>query len=266
MAKDKDMLISINGKITDEKKAKIPVISEAFLYGYAVFETIRTYKHKIFRVNDHLGRLYMSAEIMGFKPKWEYKDTYAEFCKILAKSTWKEAKIRVILTKEDLIITVEQLSEKPKSMYENGIKLVSFHGKRNIPHAKKLADAFCFLAKAHAESCGAYEALLVDPKTYVRECAYANVFWIKNGKISTTNKDILFGITRETVVDLAGKDVIFEGVKYKNILDSDEVFITQTTSGILPVVEIDGQRIGGGKPGPVTKKLMTKFKKLVWGK
>lgn len=260
------MLVSINGKITDESKAKIPVTSDAFLYGYAVFETIRTYDRKIFRVNDHFGRLYMSAEIMGFKPKWVFKKAYAELVKVLEQVKWKEAKIRVILTKDDLIITAEQLKEKPKSMYEQGIKLVSFHGKRNIPHAKKLSDAFCFLAKQHANNCGAYEAMLVDSKTYVRECAYANVFWVKGDEIHTTNKNILFGITRETVIDLADRKVTFEGVKYKNILDSDEVFITQTTSRILPVVEIDGQRIGSGRPGPVTKKLMNKFEKLVWGK
>ncbi len=262
----KTMIISVNGHIADEKKACIPVASEAFLYGYAVFETIRTYNRKIFRLNDHLARLYMSAEIMGFKPKWVYNKTYAEMGKVLEGIKWDDAKIRVILTKEDLIITVEQLKEKPVSMYKNGIKLVSFHGKRNIPHAKKLADAFCFLAKQHAENCGAYEAMLVDPKTYVRECAYANIFWVENGKVYSTNKDILFGITRETVIELAGNEVEFEGVKYKNILDADEVFITQTTSGILPVVEIDGQRIGSGRPGPVTKKLMARFDKLVRGK
>lgn len=262
----KTMIVSVNGRISDEKKGCIPVTSEAFLYGYAVFETIRTYNKKIFRLNDHLARVYMSAEIMGFKPKWSYKQTYSELCKVLESCKWSNAKIRVILTKEDIIITVEQLKEKPKSMYLNGIKLVSFHGKRNIPHAKKLADAFCFLAKQHAEHCGAYEALLVDSKTYVRECAYANVFWVKNGKVYTTNKDILFGITRETVVELADKEIEFDGIKYKNIIDADEVFITQTTSGILPAVEIDGQRIGSGRPGPVTKKLMAKLDKLVKGK
>lgn len=262
----KEVLVSINGEVVGPDKAKISVTSDAFLFGYAVFETIRTYNHKIFRVNDHLGRLYMSAEVMGFKPKWVFKKAYAELVKVLAKVTWKEAKIRIILTKDDLIITVEQLKEKSKSMYEKGVKVVSFHGKRNIPHAKRLSDVFCFLAKQHAENCGAYESMLVDPKTYVRECAYANIFWVKNSKISTTNKDILFGMTRETVIELTDNDVIFEGVKYKDILDSDEIFITQTTSGILPVVEIDGQRIGSGKPGPVTKKLMGKFKKLVWGK
>lgn len=257
------MIISIDGKITDEKKAKIPVTSEAFLFGYAVFETVRTYKGKVFRLNDHMARLYMSADIMGFKPKWSFNKTYAEVSKVLDKSEWKEVKIRVILSKNHLIVTVEQLKEKPVSMYKKGVKLVSFHGKRNIPHAKQLSDAFCFLAKQHALSCKAYEALLVDTKTYVRECAYANVFWVKDGQIHTTNKDILFGITRETVVELADGDCVFEGIKYKNILDCDEVFITQTTSRILPVVEIDGQRIGSGRPGPVTKKLIKKFEKLV---
>ncbi len=257
------MIISIDGKITDEKKAKIPVTSEAFLFGYAVFETVRTYKGKVFRLNDHMARLYMSADIMGFKPKWSFNKTYAEVSKVLDKSEWKEVKIRVILSKNHLIVTVEQLKEKPASMYKKEVKLVSFHGKRNIPHAKQLSDAFCFLAKQHALSCKAYEALLVDTKTYVRECAYANVFWVKDGQIHTTNKDILFGITRETVVELADGDCVFEGIKYKNILDCDEVFITQTTSRILPVVEIDGQRIGSGRPGPVTKKLIKKFEKLV---
>ena len=205
----------------------------------------------------------MSADIMGFKPKWTLKKTYKEISRVLEKNKWKETKIRIILSKNHLIIMVEPLKEKPLSMYKKGIKLVSFHGKSNIPHAKKLADAFCFLAKQHAQNCGAYESLLVDSKTYVRECSYANVFWVKAGQLYTTNKDILFGITRETIVELAEGDIIFEGIKYKNILDCDEVFITQTTSRILPVVEIDGQRIGTGRPGPVTKKLMKKFENLV---
>lgn len=262
----KNMIISINGEISDEKTAKIPVTSEAFLFGYAVFETIRTYNGKVFRLNDHMGRLYMSADVMGFKPKWTLNQTYEEICRVLEKCEWKEAKIRVILSMDYLIIIVEQLKEKPVSMYQKGVKLVSFHGKRNIPHAKKLADVFCFLAKRHAENCGAYEAMLVDSKTYVRECAYANIFWVKDGQLHTTNKDILFGMTRETVIELAEDKCAFEGVKYKNILDCDEVFITQTTSGILPVMEIDGQKIGTGHPGPITKKLMKKFEKLVKGK
>jgi len=161
---------------------------------------------------------------------------------------------------------VEKLQEKPSHFYSKGIKLVSFLGKRNIPRAKILADVFCYLAKHYAKTCGAYEALLVDPKKYyVRECAYANVFWVDGGELYTTNKNILYGIIRDTVVEIAGK-CNFEGIKLKSLLNADEVFITQTTSGILPVIEIDGQKIGTGKPGPVTKKLMKEFEKVVWGK
>lgn len=260
------MLISINGKITDEKKACIPVTSDAFLFGFAVFETIRTYNKRVFRLKDHLARLYVSADILDLKPKWSFKKSYEAVVKALESSTYKNAKIRVILTKKMLIITVENLKEKPKSYYSKGVKLVSYLGKRNTPRAKVLADSFCYLANRHAKSCGVYEALLVDPKKfYIRECAYANVFWVNSGELYATNKNILFGITRDTVVELAKMDnpCNFEGIKLKTLMNADEVFITQTTSGILPVVEIDGHKIGNGKPGKVTKKLMKQFNDLV---
>ena len=263
------MLISINGKIVDEKKACISATSEAFLFGFAVFETIRTYKNKVFRLDDHLARLYVSADIVELKPKWNFKKTYQAVVDALGKNKHRNVKIRVILTKRNLIITIEKLQEKPEAYYKKGVKIVSFLGKRNIPRAKILADVFLYLAKQHALDCGAYEALLVDPKKYyVRECAYANVFWVNDGELYATNKNILFGITRDTVVELAKPDIPinFEGIKYKSLLGADEVFITQTTGGILPVVVIDGHKIGTGRPGPVTKKLMKAFDKLVWGK
>lgn len=261
------MIISINGKIVPEAQAKIPVTSEALLFGRAVFETIRTYNHKVFRLVDHIGRLFVSAEIMQIKSKWNAKKAYEAIIRAISKSPHKVSKIRVILTRNNLIVMVEQLKEKPKRMYESGVKLVSYPGKRNNPRAKNLSDAFAYLAKRHAKECGAYEALLVEPeKTYIRECAYANVFWVSGGELYTTNKDILFGITRETVIGLAKElrtPCHFEGIKYKSLLSADEVFITQTTSGILSVVEIDGRKIGSGRPGFFTKKLMKAFDKLV---
>jgi len=260
------MVVSIDGKIVDEKNACIPVTSDAFLYGFVVFETIRTYNKKVFRLDDHLARLYVSADVLGLKSQWSFKQTYKAVAEILGKSKYPEEKIRVILTKKRLIITVEKLQEKPKNFYEKGVKIVSYLGKRNTPRAKILADSFLYLAHQYAESCGAYEALLVDPKKYyVRECAYANIFWVEGDELYTTNKNILFGITRDTVVELAGQ-CHFEGIKLKSLINADEVFITQTTSGILPVIEIDGHKIGTGKPGAVTKKLMKAFGKLVWGK
>ena len=263
------MIVSVDGNITDEKKACIPVTSDAFLFGFAVFETIRTYDRKIFRLNDHLARLYVSADIIGLKSKWSFKKTREAVIKALEKTKDKNVKLRVILSKKHVIVTIEKLREKPESYYKKGVKLVSYLGKRNTPRAKVLADAFCYLANRHAKDCSVYEALLVDPKkTYVRECAYANVFWVSSGELYATNKNILFGITRDTVVELAKMDnpCQFEGIKLKSLYGADEVFITQSTSGILPVVEIDGKKIGNGKPGPLTKKLMKQFGKLVWGK
>lgn len=256
------MIISLNGKITDGRTARISVESEAFLNGFAALETLRTYRKKPFRLEDHLARLYVSADVMGLASKWEFKRAQEEVLRVLEKSAWSETRVRVILGREELIIMAEKLIEKPEEMYKEGVKIVSYQGKRNAPHAKRVADTFCHMAKQHALSCSAYEALLVDPKTYVRECAYANVFWVDGNELYTTNKEILFGITRETVLELAG-ECHFEGIKYKSLLNADEVFITQTTSGILPVVQIDGQKIGNGKPGPLTKKLMKKFEKEV---
>ena len=263
------MLISIDGKITDEKKACFPITSEAFLFGFAVFETIRTYNGKIFRLDDHLARLYVSADVIGLKSTWTFKKTYKAVVDTLAKNKNKNVKVRVILTKKHVAVMIEKLKEKPESYYKKGVKLVSFLGKRNTPRAKVLADSFTYLAKQHALSCGAYEALLVDPKKfYIRECSYANIFWVNDGEIYATNKNILFGITRDTIIELAKKDipVHFEGIKVKSLANADEVFITQTTSGIIPVTELDGHKIGTGRPGPVTKKLMKVFSKLVWGK
>jgi branched-chain amino acid aminotransferase len=256
------MIVSINGKIIDEGHACISVMSDAFLYGFSVFETIRTYNHKVFRLNDHLARLYVSADVIGMKPVWNFKKTYQAVVDVLEKDPYKEAKIRVILTRKDLIVTVEKHKPKPAVFYKDGITLVTYLGKRNTPRAKILTDTFCYLAKQHAKRCGSVEALLVDPNSFVRECAYSNIFWVDNGQLYTTNKDILYGITRDTVIELFGK-CRFDGIKYKELLRADEIFVTQTSGGIIPVVEIDGHKIGTGKPGLETKKLMEKFDDLV---
>jgi len=259
------MVFSINGKIIDAKHACLPVMSEALLYGFSVFETIRTYNHKVFRLNDHLARLYVSADVVGMKPKWTLPKTYAAVVEVLKRNPYKEAKIRVILSPKELIVIISRHIAKPPTYYKNGISLVTYLGKRNTPRAKLLSDTFCYLAKRHAKKCGAEEALLVDPKSFVRECAYSNIFWVDGGVLHTTNKDVLYGITRDTVIELTKGLCRFSFIKYKSLLQVDEIFITQTSGGIIPVVEIDGHKIGTGKPGPVTLKTMAAFNELVTG-
>ena len=261
------MIISINGKIIDQKKACIPVLSKSFLFGFSVFETMRTYNKRVFRVVDHIKRLYESANILDMKPLWSPKKVCKVIEELTEKSKYKESRIRVILTQKELIIMVEDLKEKPASFYGKGVKLASYPGRRSIPYAKVLGDAFCYLANQYAVMHNLfYDSILVDPDTsYVRECSYANIFWVNNGKLYTTDKNILYGITRDTVLELS-KKCNFKDIKLKSLLKADEVFITQTTSGILPVASIDGNKIGDGQPGDMTKELMKRLNKFVWDK
>ena len=257
-------IITLNGKIVTGKEASIPINSEAFLFGYAVFETLRTYHGKLFRISDHLKRLQESAHITGFISPWSDQQIESEMKQIMNHVTWKESKMRIILTKEDLIIMTEPLHEKEAWMYEKGIKLSRYDGQRTLPQAKNLADILCYSAKTHATKEDAYDSVLVDSHGMVRECAYANIFWVKNGQLFTNEKNILHGITRQTVIEVA-KNCDYKDISFDDLFHADEVFITQSSSGILPVITIDGHPIGGQEPGPVTKKLMQAFKLKVWG-
>ena len=240
----------------------------------AVLETIRTYHQKPFRLDDHLARLFISADVIGLTSPWNAELAKREVEKVLngflAENTG-ESKIRIILSEKDLAVTAEPLEEKPTEMYNDGVNLVTYVGSRENPHIKHPDDALSRLAKDYATAHGAYESLLVDAKGNVRECAYANVFWVNGGELYTTSKGILLGITRQTVMELAnGSSAVLDGCHFSEIslpdlLNAEEIFITQTTSGILPASEIDDHKIGGGKPGPITRTLMKEFNKKVWG-
>lgn len=252
------MLISINGHQVSESDATISLLSEAFLFGYAVFETMRTYNSVLFRPADHLDRLMNSCKHTGFESPVDPEKIISKIKKLLSQATWSESKIRVILTKDQLIIMIESLEEKPSWMYEEGIKAVRFDGERTLPLAKNLADVFCYAAKQHATKNQVYESVLVGPHGYVRECGYANLFWVKDGQLFTPDEGVLEGITRQTVIEFS-PDCRLTNIKYEDLLHVDEAFITQTTSGILPLVEISGHKIGDGQPGVVTCELMTRF-------
>lgn len=260
----KNIIITLNGKIVTGKEASIPINSEAFLFGYAVFETLRTYHGKLFRIEEHLKRLKESAHITGFTSPWTDEQIEAQMHAIMNNIPWVESKMRIILTKEDLIVMLEPLHEKDPWMYEKGIKLSQYNGQRTLPLAKNLADILCYSAKSHAAKEGAYDAILVDSHGIVRECAYANIFWVKKDQLFTNEKEVLHGITRQTVIEVAG-NCHFSDISFKDLLNTDEIFITQSSSGILPVVEVDGKLIRKGQPGPVTKELMKAFREKVWG-
>lgn len=256
------MIISINQKIIDTKQASIPVDHRAFLNGLAVFETLRTYDRKIFRLADHLDRLFLSAKLIKLDSPWSADQIKQAVKRLQAVAKKKiELRFRIILADEDLIIMMMPLEEKPIEFYEEGVDLVSYKGLRSLPEAKILGCVTCFMANEYAKSKKVYDSILINPFIdQITECSYANLFWVKNKRLYTTNENILKGITREVVLELAG-DCQFESLKTDQLKKADEVFITQTTSGILPVKSIDGQ---GFKVGSVTKNLMEQFNKLTW--
>lgn len=252
------MIISINGRILDKKEKSFFSITGAL-------ETMRTYHKHIFRLQAHLQRLYDSASLMCISPFWTAEKTEQEIVHILQQTPWKEVRIRVVLREKQVIVMMEELVKKSQIMYEKGVKLISFLGKRTLPEVKKVGDSFCLDSKQYAEEHTAYESLFIDDKGNITECTYSNIFWIIRGQMYTTDKNILFGITRKTVIDILD-ECNYAAITYEKLLEADEVFITQTTSGILPVVQIDDKNIGKGIVGKRTKQIMKDFDRLVWKK
>lgn len=253
------MLLWLNGKATDLKKARTPLLSKVFLNGFGVYESIRTHHGKWLKLNQHLERLYKSVQIIHLHSKWTQKQVKRHAQKILKECPWLQTKLKIILTEEDLILVAEELKEKPKEWYKKGVSAISFRGERSLPEAKTLGSPLSDVAKQEALKKGAYEAILVSSEGHVREGAQSSLFWVKKGQLFTTDIGVLKGITRQTVIELA-ENCQFEEILFDDLLKVDELFLTQTSSGILPIVEVDGVRIGEEKVGRVTKELMSRLK------
>lgn len=252
------MALWLNGTPMEPKKAQISILSKAFLNGFGVYESMRTQKRKWFKLNQHLERLYNSAKIIDLKSKWAQVEVKKQVETILKDCPWSQTRLKIILTEDNLILMAEELKEKPSLWYERGVKAISFVGERTLPEAKTLGNPLSLVAKEMAAKKGVYEAILVNPNGYVREGAQSSLFWVKKGQLFTTNVGVLKGITRQTVIELSG-NCQFEEILYEDLPNVDELFLTQTSSGILPIVEVDGTKIGKGNVGDVTKELMKKL-------
>lgn len=257
------MTISLNQKIISPNKGIIPIEHPGFLRGKSVYETIRTFKQKPFRLEEHLDRLMESAEMIHLKKTWNQNQIKLEVFKLIEFSNSEaEKRVRVILTDQDLIVMLMDLEEKPNKLYEAGVKLITFRGVRPFPRAKTLSDITCHLANEQAKREDCYDAILMNPFTEsFTECAYANLFWIKEKKLFTTSENILPGITRQVVIELA-KKCEFRICRTEDLVGADEVFITQTTSGILPVRKIENKEYDI-KNNEVTRELMEQYRQVI---
>lgn len=233
------------------------------MYGYGVFETLRTYEGEIFALEKHIERLFHSAQLIGLKHDYKPEQIQKWTKETFQKYAEKEARIKIVLTETELIIWPQELILRPAEWYETGIKVVTFPIERVQPLAKSLNCLPSVLARQKAQENNVYEALFVDRDGFVREGSYSNLFWIKDQVLYTTKDRVLKGITREVVLDLAQElmPVREENWLLSDVLTADEVFITNTTSEILPVIKIDKEIIRDGLVGKMSGRLADKFRK-----
>lgn len=279
--------VYIGGKLYDKADAKISVYDHGLLYGDGVFEGIRSYSGRVFRLKEHVERLYESAQSIHLKipiPRDEMARAVEE---TLAVNALIDAYIRVVVTRgsgslgldprkttdPQIIIITDAISLYPPELYEHGLKIVTAGTMRNHPSAlnpriKSLNYLNNIMAKVEGTNAGCLEALMLNHKGEVAECTGDNIFIVRRGALHTPPIDagILEGITRDAVIGLAratGIDVYERSMDRHDVYTADECFLTGTAAEVIPVVECDGRLIGDGRPGPVTKDLLQRFHALV---
>ncbi len=281
------MKIYINGKLFDKEQAKISVFDHGLLYGDGVFEGIRAYNKLVFKLKEHIDRLYESAHTIMLKIPLTKQELTKAVINTLRANKLKDAYIRLIVTRGEgdlgldprkcagnatIIIITDKIALYPDSLYKNGLKIVTVPTLRNLPEAlnpqiKSLNYLNNILAKIEAINAGAEEAIMMDHLGYVAECTGDNIFIVRKRQLYTPPQCMgtLRGITRDTVLEIAPKmklSVHEHVITRHEVYTSDECFLTGTAAEIIPVVKVDGRAIGDGKPGVITKKLTEQFRKL----
>ena len=281
------MKVYINGKFYEKKDAKISVFDHGLLYGDGVFEGIRSYNRLVFRLREHIDRLYESAQSIMLKIPLSHDAMIKAVLTTLRQNDLKDAYIRLVVTRGEgdlgldprkctkgptIIIITDSIALYPEKFYKQGLEIITVPTVRNLPEAvnpqiKSLNYLNNILAKIEAGNAGFSEAIMLDSLGYVAECTGDNIFIVKQKHLYTPPQCMgtLRGITRDAVLELARKAKIptHEHVITRHeVYISDECFLTGTAAEIIPVVKVDGRVIKDGKPGALTLKLMRLFKEL----
>ncbi|MCF6411469.1 branched-chain-amino-acid transaminase [Pseudalkalibacillus salsuginis] len=279
--------IYLNGHFVNKNEAVVSVYDHGFLYGDGVFEGIRMYDGNIFRLKEHVDRLYDSAKsIMLDIPK--SKDELTEIiAETLRRNDLRNAYIRVVVSRgvgnlgldpsscrdPQIIVIAEQLALFPKKLYEAGIEIATVASRRNradvlSPKVKSLNYLNNILVKIEANLAGVSEALMLNDQGYVAEGSADNVFIVKGNVIKTPPGYVgaLEGITRNAIIEIAqllGFEMREEVFTRHDVYTADEVFLTGTAAEVIGVVKVDGRQVGDGRPGEYTNKLLEAFRKTV---
>jgi branched-chain amino acid aminotransferase len=279
--------VFINGKLYDKNDAKISVFDHGFLYGDGAFEGIRSYNGLVFKLKEHIDRLFETAHTLMLRIPMSKKELIKAVCDTLKTNNLKDAYIRLIVSRgagdlgldprkcegrETVIIITDRIALYPRELYKKGLEIITVPTVRNLPEAlnpqlKSLNYLNNILAKIEALNCGYQEAIMLDSMGYVAECTGDNIFIVKNGEMYTPPQCMgtLRGITRDAVMDIARSkkiDVHEHVLTRHELFISDECFLTGTAAEIIPVVRIDGRDIGDARPGRITGLLRKEFSKI----
>jgi branched-chain amino acid aminotransferase len=263
----------IDGKFLPSNEAFISVNDLALLRGYGVFDFLRTYNNTPFFLDDHLSRLRRSADLIDISLPWNNRELRSIVQETLKRNGYPESSIKILVTggdsldglipigKSRLLVMVSALTPPDASMYELGVGLTTSRIQRLFPGAKSTNYIAGIRSIAAAKKAGAVESLYIGRKNQVLECVTSNFFGFRGDTLVTPESDILPGITRKVVLDLAAD--VFTIETREMHLDElqllDEAFITSSTREVMPVVRVDNMTIGGGMPGKNTIRLQKMF-------
>lgn len=277
-------IVYLNGKLIPRSKAKVSVLDYGFLFGFGLYETIRAYNGKAFRLDNHLARLRYSADRIGIAINTAV--IRKAVLDTVKANGFRETRIRITVSLGEGTITpnlascieptiavlVTEYKPPAPEKYRDGFKVIVSSIRRNsrspVTYMKSANTMEAMLARQEARTKGADEALFLNEKGFLTEASGSNIFLVSDGILITPRFEagILPGVTRVVVFEVAnhsGIKVREKNVRLEELLQADEAFITNSLIEIVPVTEVSGKRIGKGKPGPVTKRLASAYRGLV---
>lgn len=278
--------VYINGKLVPQEQATVSVFDHGLLYGDGVFEGLRAYGGKVFRLEEHVRRLYESAKAICLEIPLSEEEMCQAHNDTIAANDIQDGYIRSIVTRgagtlgldpnrcsdPQVIIIADAIALYPTELYEKGLEIITASTIRNHPAAlspriKSLNYLNNILAKMEGLKAGCVEALMLNHKGEIAECTGDNIFLVRDGVLMTPPMDagILGGITRDAVIELAEAadiKVMKVTLTRHDLFIADECFLTGTAAEVIPVVKVDDRTIGGGTPGPVTLDLKERFHQL----
>ncbi len=284
---EREPLVYINGELVPKSQAKISVFDHGFLYGDGVFESILVTNGVAFKLKEHIDRLYDSAKAICLDIPMSKEEMIKTVVDVIRVNGFRDAYVRLIVTRgvgdlgldprkcqrPTVIIIVDKIKLYGEEALNKGLTAIISSVRRDRVDAtthevKSMNYLNNILAKLEANAVGADEAIMLDDRGFVSEGTADNVFIVKNGVIYTPPRasGALPGITRARVMRLAeelGYKVVEKDITPAELWTADEVFLTGTAAGIVPVTKIAGRVVGDGKPGPITRKLMERFKQLL---